>query len=304
MKPCREDNLPINLLVAFMALLVAPVARAQHSLVVIRGNGIPGLVKAAIMSGDNAQAEVANWDDTSLHPLPGAIGFTLGSAPLWASGFMDVSHLAVEIVPGEEVLRTHGYLKSDTALPNCVIAIVAKSLATKKVPEHDEIQIYPIPPAGNQNMMPSGEPVYLERRWGLGPLSDYSHVTWELRFFSNGLEVPTTSMKPEEIAAARSKTDAYLLHDHPATMLFGRRPTYPEDLKARNISGSATLRFVVGRCGDVDSVKIVSATAPAFGEAAANAAEQWLFTPAVQNHRSVEQTVEFPIEFKAPKAVP
>jgi TonB family protein len=293
----------IHLSAAFIWALFTPAVHAQHSLIVFRGNGIPGLVKAAILGGDGAQAEVANWDDTSIHPIPEGVRFSLASASVWAPGIIDVSNLIVEIKSGDEALRVHGYLKSDTTLPNCVIVIVAKSPAMKVVPAHDDLKIYPIPPAAGQTMMPADKSVAFDHRWDLGSRFDYAHGTWELHLFSNGEEVPTTLMKAEEISAARAKTDAYLLRDHPIALLLGVPPQYPEELKSRNISGSATVRGTVGRCGLIKAIEIVSATQPAFGEAAAEAVKQWLFAPAVRDHHAVEQLVEFPVNFRAPNAV-
>ena len=146
--------------------------------------------------------------------------------------------------------------------------------------------------------MPANDSVLFDHEWSLLPHFDDVIGTAELHFFSNGMEIPTSRMTAEEVAAARAKTEAYLLRDHPNSgiaLVSAVRPAYPDSLK-----GTAPLRCRIDRDGDVAAVTVVAATDPAFGEAAAAAVRQWKFSPAVANHRYVEQVVEFPVNFKAP----
>jgi protein TonB len=114
-------------------------------------------------------------------------------------------------------------------------------------------------------------------------------------------------MTAEQIAAARAKSEAYVLRNHPDSHLALRHivnPIYPEELKSRNFGGSATLRCQVDRDGNVSSVEVVAATQPAFGQAAVEAVRQWKFTPAVKDHHYVAETADLPITFNPPKPAP
>jgi TonB family protein len=182
--------------------------------------------------------------------------------------------------------------------------LIAKSPAVGGGPPDREIKFFPVPESsGTQIMMPAGTEVLYDHSWPLLPQFDDVNGTWELHFFSNGVEFPTTLTTPAEIAAGRAKTEAYLLRNHPdsgISLIKGVKPVYPDELKAKNLAGSATLRCRVDRDGNVASADVVSATDPAFGKAAVEAVRQWKFSPAVKAHHYVEQTVEFPVNFSAP----
>jgi TonB family protein len=310
---------PLRLLLLAALAAIAPSAHAQHFLVAIDANGKPQLVKAAVtpQSGGNtydnetaqqgAKQEVSA--DVEVPDKSGALHIVqspnlgLLPAPIWGAGLVDVSNLKVDIEAGQDLMHVYGTLKSDTALPNCILVIIAKSPAAKGADADNEIKISPIPDTGKEITMPAGDTVLFDRNWSLLPQFDDTLGTWELHIFSDGVEIPTTLTKPEDIAAGRAKTEAYLLRDHPDSQIAlvrGVRPIYPESLRAKNVAGSTTLRCLVDRDGNVATVTIVSATEPAFGTAAADAVRQWKFAPAVVNHHYVAETVEFPMNFTAP----
>jgi hypothetical protein len=276
-----------------------PFARAQQSLVVIKGSGGPGLVKLVGISSGRVEAEVSDFDDL-LHPIRSTI-FVLWAGSTWHAGLIDVSNLKVELMPGQGVIRAYGYLKSDTMLPNCVIVLVVKIQGNSAASADNELELYPVLNAKKQKIIPAGDAVSFEHQWNLARQFNDAQCTWELHFFSDGFEMPTTLMKPEEIAAARTKSAEYLLQDHPVTLLHGTHPTFPEKLIGKSTGGSATLRCFVARNGLVGPVQIVSTTDPAFGEAASEGMMRgWLFAPAIKNRAAVESTVELRIDFTAP----
>ena len=87
--------------------------------------------------------------------------------------------------------------------------------------------------------------------------------------------------------------------DRAAVPLGTLRPRYPEMLRAQGVGGRAVVRFVVDTLGRVEpgSVELVSATHPAFGEAALRAVPSFRFRPAEAGGRRVRQLVQLPFEF-------
>lgn len=73
---------------------------------------------------------------------------------------------------------------------------------------------------------------------------------------------------------------------------------FPAGLRFTGNTGEAMIRFVVRSDGAVAKVSVVSATHPAFGEAAAAAVEQWQFEPGRVDGRAVNTRMQVPIYFK------
>jgi TonB family protein len=300
-----RSSLRLALILAAGAL--APLAHAQHYLIVIEANGSPRLVKGAVAGADRVRAEISGQAGADLHPTD-STNYRVADAPLWGPGLIDVSSLNVKIDTDHKVLRVHGFLQSATPYANCFLVLLASSPGdlVNRAGDH-EIKLSPVAGAGKDALMPAGQPVAVDQDWSLSPLFNTLKGTWDLHFFSNGLEIPTTRMTAEQIAAARAKSDAYVLRNHPDSRIALRHivnPTYPEELKSQNLAGSVTLHCQVDRDGNVSAVEVVSATQPAFGRAALEAVRQWKFTPAVKDHHYVAQTAELPITFNPPNPAP
>jgi TonB family protein len=295
----RRRLLP--LLLAVVALV--PLARAQHYLLIVEENDTRHVVRGAVAtSPDHVRAEISNQGGAGLR-VAQSTSFLFAEAPLWGRGFVDVSRLKVEIDADKAAITVHGSLQSDSALSHCFVVLLAQSPAVASRDPLNDLEVYPIPETGKGTLMPVGHPLPFDHDWNLPSGFDLRHGVWELHFFSNGLEIPTTQLTADQLAAARAKSEAYLLRNHPDSPIALRQvvnPIYPDALKAQRLDGSATLRCQVDRDGNVSAVEVVSATNPAFGQAAVEAVRQWKFTPAVQNHHYVGQTAELPLNFKAP----
>ncbi len=300
-------RLPFRLALLLAAAALAPLARAQHYLIVIEANGSARLVKGAIAGPDRVRAAISGQTGTDLHPTD-STDFRVADAPLWGPGVVDVSNLKVTIGGDHKILRIHGFLQSATPYANCFLVVLAASPGdmVNRAGVH-EIKLAPIAAAGSEALLPTGQPIAFDQEWPLSQLFNAIKGTAELHFFSNGLEIPTTRMTAEQIAAARAKSEAYVLRNHPDSRIALRHavnPIYPEELKSQKLAGSATLRCHVDRDGNVSAVELVSATHPAFGAAALEAVRQWRFAPAVKDHHYVAQTAELPITFNPPTADP
>lgn len=82
-----------------------------------------------------------------------------------------------------------------------------------------------------------------------------------------------------------------------AKPVFQSRPQYPLELRKKGISGKVKVRFSVTRSGDVDDVRILSATDPLFGEAAKLAVEKWIFRAATVDGKPVRSEIVTMVEF-------
>ncbi len=92
--------------------------------------------------------------------------------------------------------------------------------------------------------------------------------------------------------------------DQPVRYVMGTAaPAYPDSLYQAGVPGRVVARFIVDTVGTVEpkSVSIVSATAPAFGEAVRQALRSAAFSPARVGGQTVRQLVEMPFEFHAAK---
>jgi len=187
-------------------------------------------------------------------------------------------------------LRAEGRVTSDTTFRDCFIVMeevapTEKGLAFAELPD-----------------LVAGEFVQLNL---IFPLSDQPELAnYRVHIFSNGIERLHSKMKPPYLAAQKQKTTALLsgkVKDYPAIFAHGRDAAYPEALKASGATGTARVRCHVTKNGDVASTELVSASAPAFGEAALAAVPKWKFDPAIKGLQFVESDVELPIEFKPPK---
>jgi TonB family protein len=78
---------------------------------------------------------------------------------------------------------------------------------------------------------------------------------------------------------------------------------YPPELKERKIGGTVHLRFIVNADGTVDtkSVKVIAASHPALGVAAAAASKDIRFKPGKLNGKPVRTVVVFPLNFVGDK---
>lgn len=74
-------------------------------------------------------------------------------------------------------------------------------------------------------------------------------------------------------------------------------PAYPAALGKRGVTGRVELAFVVGTDGKTHDVEVVSATHPAFGEAAVAAVAQWIFKPGAIDGQPVNTRMKQPLAF-------
>ncbi len=78
-------------------------------------------------------------------------------------------------------------------------------------------------------------------------------------------------------------------------------PAYPQELMAAQLKGDANVEFIIGRDGRVHLPRVISASEPAFGWAAATAISQWVFEQPMRGGQPVDVTVRIPVGFEPPR---
>lgn len=86
--------------------------------------------------------------------------------------------------------------------------------------------------------------------------------------------------------------------DQPPRHISRRPPTYPSALREQGVNGSAVVEFLIDEQGDAQLPHVVSATAPEFGFAAAQAVAGWRFERPLKGGKAVIARVRVPIEFR------
>lgn len=87
------------------------------------------------------------------------------------------------------------------------------------------------------------------------------------------------------------------LRSHPPRALHTVAPVHPAELRQKLIGGGCVVECLVATDGRVVDTKVLSATDPAFGQAAIEAVRQWEFQPGERDGQPVAMKVQVPFEF-------
>jgi TonB family protein len=225
----------------------------------------------------------------------GATRFALQKAAIYSSAIITVTHENATVHHLEMIragtgvsysMRFEAMVTSDTNLENCFMVMELTYLEGKGIIYQD------LPNLRAGETVPLGFLFDLEGRVGPGH--------YKLHFFADGLELLTSKMKPDYIAAQKRKIEEFRLRDQADRNVVAAStvaPVYPAELTGQKVSGSATVRCHVDPDGKLVDAQMVTATNPAFGAAALAAVRQWQFGAAIKNHRLVESTVDLPFDF-------
>ncbi|HVU35050.1 MAG TPA: energy transducer TonB [Opitutaceae bacterium] len=126
---------------------------------------------------------------------------------------------------------------------------------------------------------------------------------YRLHVFSDGTEVFQSKIPFDQVERALDamvkRRIAGVTNAEPRPFT-GPAPEYPVNLWRKHVRGQAVIGFVVSETGRVLEPKISSATDPAFGDSALEAARMWRFLPRVRNGKTVATPVEMPFAFVPP----
>jgi protein TonB len=86
--------------------------------------------------------------------------------------------------------------------------------------------------------------------------------------------------------------------DQKPRAIFQGQPMFPSEMRGKKVDGSATLIFVVGADGKVQSPKVAKSSHSAFEQPALDAVKQWKFEPGVKGGERVACRMRVTITFK------
>jgi TonB family protein len=78
---------------------------------------------------------------------------------------------------------------------------------------------------------------------------------------------------------------------------FQARPTYPLDMRKKNISGEVVVDFIVTEKGDVINARALRSSHAEFETPAVEAVMKWKFKPATKNGKPVATHMQTPVVF-------
>ena len=79
------------------------------------------------------------------------------------------------------------------------------------------------------------------------------------------------------------------------------QPKYPSAAKSAGAEGTVWVKVWVGKTGKVRKALVNKTDSPLLNEAAVEAAEQWVFSPAIARNNPVEVWVSVPFKFRLTK---
>ncbi len=101
------------------------------------------------------------------------------------------------------------------------------------------------------------------------------------------------ALREKKVASARGL-------DAPLEVVWRGFPAYPETLRATRPEGDAEIEFVIDQDGRARVPRVVSATMPEFGWAAATAVSQWVFAPPRRGGEPTDVLVRIAFHFTPP----
>jgi TonB family protein len=88
--------------------------------------------------------------------------------------------------------------------------------------------------------------------------------------------------------------------DTPLQRRFTPSPVVPEAVQSANTRAEAVIDFIVDHAGHAQLPRVISATSPDFGWAAATAVGRWQYTMPIKNGKPVDVRVRVPLVFSPP----
>ena len=138
------------------------------------------------------------------------------------------------------------------------------------------------------------------RRFQIRIDSAIFNAPYQLHLFCGGAEVLQSEQPADYREAVIAGMVAKRLEgrpDGPPVPFIVPPPEYPEKFASAKIKGHAVVRLGILANGAVTEAVVVSASDPAFGEAAVTAVRQSRFLPRIKGGQPVGATVELPFDF-------
>jgi TonB family protein len=283
---------PSCFLPAFVFVVWAPLAPAQHCLVVKDGD------KASIVvAANNCNPMVLRGDKLEMVP---ATKFAL----IEGGEYLPI-HVAVRkpqvktssvmvLNTGDQINREFYFtceLETAFSLGNVFLVITLQNQMGEK-----GLFLYEI------GRLEPRDPFHV--RVGIPMTMENEPGRYQLYLFSGGRELFHSMMPYGLMESALDRMVRQHIKDvenASAKPFVGPSPEYPPALFKQGIDGSATLSFAIDARGAVSDPAVAEVSQPAFGEAAMAVIRQWRFLPMVKNGHPVPTHARMPFVFAVPK---
>jgi TonB family protein len=145
--------------------------------------------------------------------------------------------------------------------------------------------------------------------WTFVPATKNGRACWAIlgkdQVFERDADDFPLNDSAERLLKALGKTPCPILEDFrsldgPLKGRFTPSPVVPESVKAANARAEAVVEFIVDHAGHAQLPRLVSATNPEFGWAAATAVGRWQYTTPAKNGMAVDVRVRVPLVFSPP----
>jgi TonB family protein len=143
-------------------------------------------------------------------------------------------------------------------------------------------------------------------QWRFNPATKDGHPCWALivkeqEFDKYGRDFPPNDSAERLLRALKKNpcpilTNAHEL-DEEVRGRFQPSPIIPDSVRKANVKATALIAFIIDHAGHAQLPRIVSASDPDFGWAAATAVGRWQYSQPVKNGKPVDVSVELPLVF-------
>jgi TonB family protein len=221
-----------------------------------------------------------------LKHAPYAKRLAMRRVPAFCDGFVEYVDKNFQSFYGDinNELRIRAVLRSDRDFKDCYLVVVfarqedaGGSMLAAEVPDLD-----------------AGQKVQFKVRLAIS--EQMTHWQYFIHLYSGEREILTSDRTNSSVLGRRARVDSAMLErarDSAPMVLYRLAPRRPDGFDD-SASGTCTLRFTIGTNGEPSNISVVSATRPEIGESAADALEQWVFRPAIENHQFVPTTIDYP----------
>ena len=112
------------------------------------------------------------------------------------------------------------------------------------------------------------------------------------------VHAPRTSPAPAAIRAQASPQRIPIGGNvQHAKLLYKVNPEYPADLKQQGVTGTAVIRAIISKTGDVMNAQVINTVHPELAKAALDAVKQWRHQPTLLNGEPVETVTTITVSF-------
>ena len=276
------------LLLTTLILALAPL-RAQQIITASEGGGASIVVD---VKDDGTALVVASGDKKPRAASP-KVKFNVKPGATYHDAYLQLKDYKMKDVEGQDEVLISGTAIADRALKAAFVAVEIRSIDGRTI----NVKL-----AGLPNLAP-GQPVQFSLQVP-GKSAKKAKTRPIVHFMCASLELINSSMRPEEIEAAKAKRDEFTLKktpNRPVAVAYAVPPAYPESQRGIPDVRTVKVKAIINPQGTGTEVSVVEGVVAELDEAACTAVKAWRFTPAIKDGQFVESSAVVPVKF-APMA--